>query len=171
MPTVTPAALPNNDKRYKLLAVAVRKHGRDSRALIEILHTAQELFGYLSPELLWYAAKELDVPPSRVFGVASFYHFFSLAPQGRHGCTVCMGTACFVKRAAEVLTALEREFDVKSGGTTSDRALSLSVARCVGSCGLAPVVILDGQVQNHATPEGMKRAIHAALSQSQEAAP
>lgn len=140
------------DKRQKMLDAAIRKHGRDAHALIEVLHTAQELFGHLSPNLLRYVSQALDVPPSKVYGVATFYHFFSLAPKGEHSCTVCLGTACFVKRAAEVVAAVEGTFGLKAGGMTKDGKLSLNVARCVGSCGLAPVVMVDDVTVGKAEP-------------------
>jgi bidirectional [NiFe] hydrogenase diaphorase subunit len=122
-------------------------------ALIEVLHTAQEAFGFLSDDLLIYVAHQLKLPLSWVYGVATFYHFFTLTPQGQHNCIVCMGTACYVKRAAEIVAALQQEFQVMAGETTRDGALSLSTARCLGSCGLAPVLVLDGEVMPRETPE------------------
>ena len=167
MPTmVTARTVPKKavDNRYKLLDAAIRKHGRDSHALIEILHTAQELFGFLSRELLRYVSKALDVPPSKVYGVATFYHFFTLAPKGRHSCTICLGTACFVKRAAEILANLESGFHLKAGEMTRDGGLSLNVARCVGSCGLAPVVIVDGQVHSKVKSADLIEDMRAVLA-------
>ena len=85
----------------------MKRHQYQARALLEVLHTAQELFGCLSPDLLWFVSGKLKVPPSRVYGVATFYHFFTLEPKGRHTCVVCLGTACYVKGAEAVLTAVE----------------------------------------------------------------
>lgn len=161
---------PATDKRQKLLDAAIRKHGRDPRSLIEVLHTAQELFGYLSPQLLRYVSRAIDVPPSKVYGVATFYHFFTLQPKGKHSCTVCLGTACFVKRAAEIVGALENGFDVKVGGVTKDGNLSLNVARCVGSCGLAPVVIIDDATIGRAEPNSVVQLVQAATSSMKGAA-
>ncbi len=124
-------------------------------ALIEVLHAAQETFGFLSDETMAYIARELKLPPSWVYGVATFYHFFNLKPQGEHRCTICMGTACFVKRAGDIVEALEKEFDVKAGETTADGKLSVNIARCLGNCGLAPMIILDGEVHARQTPESM----------------
>jgi bidirectional [NiFe] hydrogenase diaphorase subunit len=124
-------------------------------ALIEVLHAAQETFGFLSDDTMNYIAHELKLPPSWVYGVATFYHFFNLKPQGEHTCTICMGTACFVKRAGDIVQALEKEFDVKAGETTADGKLSINVARCLGNCGLAPMIILDGEVLARQTPELM----------------
>jgi bidirectional [NiFe] hydrogenase diaphorase subunit len=149
-PTVAAA-----DKRQKLFEAALRRHGRDPHALIEVLHTAQELYGYLSPAMLRQVSRELDLPPSKVYGVATFYHFFSLTPKGEHSCTICLGTACFVKRGADLVAAVERSFGVKAGGVTRDGKLSLSVARCVGSCGLAPVAIVDDNTISRADPDSL----------------
>jgi bidirectional [NiFe] hydrogenase diaphorase subunit len=124
-------------------------------ALIEVLHAAQETFGFLSDDTMNYIAHALKLPPSWVYGVATFYHFFNLKPQGEHTCTICMGTACFVKRAGDIVETLEKEFDVKSGETTADGKLSVNIARCLGNCGLAPMIILDGEVHARQTPELM----------------
>lgn len=131
----------------------LKKFQYQQDALIEVLHTAQEAFGFLEEDLLIYVAHQLELPLSWVFGVATFYHFFSLEPQGEHSCTVCMGTACYVKRAAEVVTGLRNRFGVEPGQTTQDNRLSISTARCLGSCGLAPVLVIDGEVVGKETPE------------------
>ena len=110
----TPAH-PSGDKRFKLLDVAIKRHQFKQDALIEILHSAQELFGYLDTDVLIYVGHCLRIPLSRVFGVATFYNFFSLKPQGEHTCVVCMGTACYVKGAGAILAALETTYDVKPG--------------------------------------------------------
>src|SRR6187200_29236 len=128
----------------------MKKHQFQPSALIEVLHAAQELFGYLEYDLLYFVARGMKLPPSKVYGVATFYHFFSLKPKGEHTCVVCTGTACYVKGAGELLTAVERTADVKSGETTTDGKLSLLTARCLGACGIAPAVVLDGTVQGHA---------------------
>jgi bidirectional [NiFe] hydrogenase diaphorase subunit len=131
----------------------MKRHQYQPDALIEVLHKAQELFGYLSVDLLLYIARSLKLPPSRVYGVATFYHFFSLAPQGQHTCVVCLGTACYVKGAATLLAAVEHEAGVKAGATTPDNRLSLMTARCLGACGIAPAVVLDGEVAGQQTTE------------------
>jgi bidirectional [NiFe] hydrogenase diaphorase subunit len=131
--------------------------------LIEVLHTAQEAFGFLEDDLLIYVAHQLKLPLSWVYGVATFYHFFSLKPQGEHSCTICMGTACYVKQAAEIVAALQAEYGIEPGQTTPDDQLSLSTARCLGSCGLAPVLVLDGEVLGRETPESSLEKVRAAL--------
>src|ERR1700756_3415848 len=143
----------SGDKRFKILEVHMKKHQFRQDALIEVLHKAQELFGYLEDDLLLFVSYKLKLPPSRVYGVATFYHFFSLRPQGRHTCVVCMGTACYVKGAAAVLAAVEGTVHVRAGETTPDGELSLLTARCLGACGVAPAVVLDGRVHGRQTPE------------------
>ncbi|MCS6851963.1 MAG: bidirectional hydrogenase complex protein HoxE [Gemmataceae bacterium] len=143
---------PSGDKRFKLLDAAIKKHQFRQDALIEVLHTAQGLFGYLDDGLLWYIARALKLPPSRVYGVATFYHFFTLKPQGAHTCIVCMGTACYIKGADVLLRAAEELAGVRAGETTADRQLSLLTARCLGACGIAPAVVYDGQVAGHQSP-------------------
>ena len=147
---------PSGDNRFKLLEATMKRHQYQPDALIEVLHKAQELFGFLSEDLLLMIAHKLKLPPSRVYGVATFYHFFSLAPQGEHTCVVCMGTACFVKGAATLLAALEHEAGVKAGETTADHRLSLLTARCLGACGIAPAVVFDGAVAGH---QGAEQAL------------
>jgi bidirectional [NiFe] hydrogenase diaphorase subunit len=151
-PGLSPATL-NGDKRYKILETAMKRHQYKPDALIEVLHTAQELFGFLENDLLRHIAYSLKLPYSRVFGVATFYHFFSLKPKGTHTCVVCMGTACYVKGADKVLESIEKKAGIKAGETTADSRLSLLTARCIGACGLAPAVVYDRTVTGKQTPE------------------
>jgi len=137
---------PSGDSRYKALDRVMKRSGYSKDALLEVLNTAQETFGFLSEELLHYVANKLNVPVSRVYGVSTFYHLFTFEPLGKHNCVVCTGTACHVKGAGQVVAALEDEFGIGVGETTEDKEFSLSIARCLGSCGLAPVVVLDSQV-------------------------
>ena len=137
---------PSGDKRFKLLDVAIKRHQFRQDTLIEVLHTAQELFGYLDTDVLLYVGRALRVPPSRVYGVATFYNFFSMKPPGKHTCVVCMGTACYVKGAGPILDALQKDHGIKAGETTPDGSVSLVTARCLGACGLAPAVVFDGEV-------------------------
>jgi bidirectional [NiFe] hydrogenase diaphorase subunit len=128
------------------------RHHYSGDALIEVLHTAQELYGFLTPDLLRSIARKLRLPPSRVLGVTTFYHFFSLAPKGEHSFIVCTGTACYVKGALGLLDKLEHRC-CKSGLTSADGKVSIGAARCIGSCGLAPAVIYDGNIMARVTPE------------------
>jgi bidirectional [NiFe] hydrogenase diaphorase subunit len=158
------AAHPSGDKRFRLLEVAMKRHQHRQDALIEVLHAAQELFGYLELDLLHFIARHLRLPPSRVYGVATFYHFFTLKPKGEHTCVVCTGTACYVKGADGLLAAVGQEAHVGPGETTPDGRLSLLTARCLGACGIAPAVVLDGTVAGQQTPEALRRHVKGWLA-------
>jgi NADH:ubiquinone oxidoreductase subunit E len=112
-------------------------------SIIGVLRECQDLVGWLPIELIDYISDGLNLSRSEVFGVASFYSLFSLTPKGRHLVKVCMGTACYVKGIKEVISRISNEFDLKEGHTTEDRRFSLQVVRCLGACGLAPVVVVD----------------------------
>ena len=160
MPTPQPAPAPaakhpSGDKRFKLLEVAMKRHQFRPDALIEVLHAAQELFGYLEVDLLLFVARGLKLPPSRVYGVATFYHFFTLKPKGKHTCVVCTGTACYVKGADGLLATLQKSAGVGPGETSADGNLSVLTARCLGACGIAPAVVLDRAVKGHETPDAL----------------
>jgi bidirectional [NiFe] hydrogenase diaphorase subunit len=151
----------SGDKRFKILDTAMKRHQHKADALIEILHTAQELFGFLENDLLLYIAHGLKLPPSRVYGVATFYHFFRLKPKGKHTCVVCMGTACYVKGADKVLAAVEEHTGIKAGETTADNQVSILTARCIGACGIAPAVVFDQAVTARQTPESALNQVKA----------
>jgi len=138
--------MPSKDKRWLIVDATMRRYGYSGSSLIETLHVAQESFAYLDEDALRFVASSLSLPLSKVYGVATFYHHFTLKPQGEHTCVVCMGTACYIKGAAELLAALENGYHVKDGQTTQDKKLSVLTARCLGSCGLAPAAVFDGEV-------------------------
>jgi bidirectional [NiFe] hydrogenase diaphorase subunit len=146
---------PGGDGRFEALNAALRRHHGRPDALLEILHAAQEIFGYLTRDALLHVARNLRLPLSRVYGVASFYNLFRLAPAGAHTCTVCLGTACYVRGAGDILEGLRRSHDLEAGETTPDGKLSLVVARCVGTCGNAPVVSFDHQLAADQTVESV----------------
>jgi bidirectional [NiFe] hydrogenase diaphorase subunit len=141
-----PVLPPSDDKRWKIVEATARRNGREPHALIETLHTVQECFGYLDETALRFVATLLRVPLGRVYGVATFYHFFTLKPKGKHTCVVCTGTACYIKGAPALLSAIEKTYSIKPGETTTDGELSVLTARCLGSCGLAPAAVVDGAV-------------------------
>lgn len=159
---------PSGDPRFKLVDRTLQRFQYQQDALIEVLHTAQEAFGFLEDDLMIYVARQLRLPLSWVYGVATFYHFFSLKPQGEHSCVVCLGTACYVKRAAEIVAALHAEFGIQPGQTTSDNKLSIAAARCLGSCGLAPVLVLDGEVLGREEPESVVEKVRASLQSARK---
>jgi bidirectional [NiFe] hydrogenase diaphorase subunit len=145
--------LPSQDKRWKIVDAKMRRLGYKAHALIETLHAVQESFGYLDEDALRFLAGALHLPPSKVYGVATFYNFFSFKPPGAHTCVVCLGTACYVKGADQVLEAIEKNTGIKSGETSSGKQLSLLTARCIGACAIGPAVIYDGVITGHQTPE------------------
>jgi bidirectional [NiFe] hydrogenase diaphorase subunit len=162
--------LPSNDKRWKLVNATMRRNGYSDDALIEALHSVQDAFGFLDETAMHFVAESLDVPLSKVFGVATFYHLFMLKPKGRHACVVCTGTACYIKGAGGLIEAIESRYDVKPGETTDDKALSVLTARCVGACGLAPAVVLDREVLGKLAPDQLVEKLEEAVS-DEEAAP
>lgn len=146
-------AHPSGDRRFKALDMTMKRQQYRPDALIEVLHRAQESFGYLEEDVLTYVARGLKLPLSKVYGVATFYHLFSLKPSGAHTCVVCLGTACYVKGSDKVMAALEQELGIQGGETTADGKVSLMAARCLGACGIAPAVVFDGTVAGKLEPD------------------
>ncbi|HBB35762.1 MAG TPA: NAD(P)H-dependent oxidoreductase subunit E [Cyanobacteria bacterium UBA8803] len=146
---------PSGDKRFKVLDITMKRNQNRPDALIEVLHKAQEAFGYLEEDVLIYVARGLKLPLSKVYGVATFYHLFSLKPSGAHTCVVCLGTACYVKGGGALMEALDQYAHIKAGETTADGKMSLMTARCIGACGLAPAAVYDGKVAGKQTPESV----------------
>jgi bidirectional [NiFe] hydrogenase diaphorase subunit len=159
------------DERFTSLNAFVRRIHGEQDQLIQTLHVAQDLFGYLSHDVLLHVARALRLPPSEVLGVATFYHLFRFDPPGDHVCTICTGTACFVKGADTIAEAVSDATGVAIGETTDDRRFTLGMARCIGSCGLAPVCLLDGEVLPHQTPESTVAAVRSTLAVGQSADP
>lgn len=130
--------------------IASCSRGRD--ALIPVLHRAQNIFGYLPVPVQQHVAAAMDLPVSEVYGVVSFYHYFTMQPRGRHTINVCLGTACYVRGAKKVVETLCDELKIRMGETTPDRRFSLMTQRCFGACGLAPVLMIDDDVHGRVTP-------------------
>ena len=151
--TQSAPSLSAEEKRQRIITATMRKNGYTPDALIETLHTAQSACGFLDDTTLRFVARELDVPLSKVYGVATFYHAFTLKPEGRHRCTVCMGTACYIKGSQAILQAVAKNYHSAPGETTEDGEISLLTARCLGSCSLAPAVVMDEDVAGNVTPE------------------
>ena len=161
-------AHPSGDNRYKMLEASMKRHLYQPDALIEVLHTAQQLFGYLEDDLLLYIAHKLKVPPSRVYGVATFYHFFSLKPQGKHSCVVCLGTACYVNGAQRIVDELQSITGVMPGDTTPGGEMTLLAARCIGACSIAPAVVIDGVVSGNQSVEPVANLVKGWLANGSE---
>lgn len=148
----------SQDKMDKLLAIC-EEHGNQPGELINILHKAQHLFGYLPPEVQRIVAKQLDIPVSKVYGVVTFYSFFNMTPKGEYPISVCMGTACYVRGAEKVLDEFRRLLNINVGETTPDGKFSLSSLRCVGACGLAPVVLIGEKVFGRVVPGDVEKIL------------
>ncbi|NLK42201.1 MAG: NADH-quinone oxidoreductase subunit NuoE [Planctomycetes bacterium] len=124
----------------------VRQKDYSESYLIAVLHKAQELFGYVPRQVMDEVAEILQIPTAHIWGVATFYHYFNLEPIGRHTISVCMGTACYVKGAKQILDVLKSELGVEVGKTTDDMLFTLQEARCLGACGIAPVMMIDDKI-------------------------
>jgi bidirectional [NiFe] hydrogenase diaphorase subunit len=156
-------AHPSGDDRFLVIDKHLKRARYAQDQLIETLHVAQDVFGYLDEGILVYVARALRLPPSMVYGVATFYQLFTFDPPGDHSCTVCTGTACFVKGAPDIVALVGEEYGIAAGDTTEDGVLTLKTARCLGSCGLAPVVLLDGAVHGREGPEAVAEQVRRLL--------
>lgn len=138
------------EQMAELMSV-INAHRNEEGALMPVLHEAQNIYGYLPSEVQTVISEELNIPLAEVYGVATFYSRFSLTPKGKHQISVCLGTACYVKGSDKVLEAIERELRISCGECTPDKKFSIESCRCVGACGLAPVMIIDGEVYGKLT--------------------
>lgn len=146
--------IPDNPS-YRELKAFIDEHKREKGVLIKVLYKAQDIFGYLPKEVQAFIAKELNLKLSNVFGVATFYNFFRLSPVGKYVINVCLGTACHVKGAEDIVKAICEELKIKIGETTEDGLFTLSTARCFGSCGLAPCMMINEEVYGRLNPQGV----------------
>jgi NADH-quinone oxidoreductase E subunit len=137
-------------------------------ALIPMLHKAQEEYGYLPQEVQLYVALKLGIPASKVYGVATFYSLFNLERKGQYRINVCLGTACYVRGSEAILEALENELKIKRTETTGDGLFTLSSIRCVGACGLAPVVMVGDKVYGRVTPDDVRGIVDEYLGKAGE---
>lgn len=133
------------------LKSCIDKHRGEAGALMPVLHEAQSIYGYLPVEVQAVIAEGLGVSLAEVYGVATFYSQFSLNPKGKHIVSICLGTACYVKGSDKILEAVEHQLGIRCGECTQDRLFSIESCRCVGACGLAPVMIIDGEVYGKLT--------------------
>ncbi len=152
-----------DDERRVMLEKVLKDHNYQSSALLEILHQAQEIYGYLDKDLLLDVSGSLNLPPSHVYGVVTFYSFFKLRKSGEHVVTGCLGTACYVKGVEQIIEAIEQEFEVKRGCSTADGKLSLLLTRCIGACAMAPNIVVDDEVIGKATKEVVIQKIKEVL--------
>ncbi len=123
--------------------------------LIAVLHKAQELYGYLPREIMDVISEQMNIPTANIWGAATFYHYFNLNPPGRYTISICLGTACYVKGANDVLNAIKNHLEIDLGQTTEDGLFSLQPARCLGACGLAPVIMIEDKIHGDLTPKSV----------------
>jgi NADP-reducing hydrogenase subunit HndA len=148
-----------SEKKLLELKEVCKSFNNDKGELINVLHKAQSLFGYLPAELQEVIARELNVSVAHVYGVVTFYSFFTMTPKGEYPISICLGTACYVRGAEKVLEEFKKELKIQVGETSGDGKFSLSCLRCVGACGLAPVVMVGDKVFGRVSPEGVKDII------------
>jgi NADH-quinone oxidoreductase E subunit len=148
-----------NQENFIILEEFINSLPTKEGALIEVLHKAQGLFGYLPHEVQAFVSEKLNIPVSKVYGVVTFYSYFTINPRGEYVVNVCMGTACFVRGSADVLEEFEKKLNIKNGETTSDGKFTLGSLRCVGACGLAPVVTVNNKVYGHVTAEQVDKIL------------
>ncbi|MCC6444885.1 MAG: NADH-quinone oxidoreductase subunit NuoE [Armatimonadetes bacterium] len=145
-----------------------RDHEHPQGSLIGVLHKTQELFGYLPQPALNHIAQSLKIPTAEIYGVATFYSYFSLVPKGKYCISVCLGTACYVRGSATILQTLQEELGISAKQTTEDGLFTLQEARCVGACGLAPVMIVNNDVYAQMNPNRVSEVIHKYRAQEVE---
>jgi NADH-quinone oxidoreductase E subunit len=138
--------------------------------LIAVLHRVQDEFGYLGPDHLDAVAQLMQVPAAKVAGVATFYHYFRLRPRGRYIIRVCLGTACYVKGADRLAQKLKEELGIDFGETTKDGMFSLEASRCLGTCGLAPVLMINDEIHPQVTPDQVPAILEKYMEQAKESA-
>ncbi|HEY3379049.1 MAG TPA: NAD(P)H-dependent oxidoreductase subunit E [Armatimonadota bacterium] len=146
------------EKRARITEIIDEFAGRDGN-LIQVLHLVQGVYGYLPMDIQQLIAERLDLPLSEVYGVSSFYSFFTTQPRGKYTIRVCLGTACYVRGGAKILKRLSEMLAVEVGGTTSDRKYTLEVMRCMGACGLAPAIMINDEVMRQVNPDKLAQIL------------
>ncbi|MBR1513059.1 MAG: NAD(P)H-dependent oxidoreductase subunit E [Bacteroidales bacterium] len=150
------AVIKLSESKINFVKDVCKSFGNQGSEVINVLHKVQGEFGYLPAEVQELVAKELNIPVSRVYGIVSFYSFFTMTPKGEHPISVCLGTACYVRGAEKVLDELKRQLGINVGEVTPDGKFSLTCLRCVGACGLAPVIEVGEKVYGRMTPDRVK---------------
>lgn len=147
------AVIKLSESKINFVKDICKRYNNEAGEVINVLHKVQGEFGYLSAEVQELVAEELHIPVARVYGIVSFYSFFTMTPKGRFPISVCLGTACYVRGAEKVIDELKRQLAIQVGGTTPDGKFSLNCLRCVGACGLAPVMMIGDKVYGRVTPD------------------
>lgn len=147
------------EEKFQELKTVIDRYKNMEGPLMPIMHKAQEIFGYLPLEVQNFIAEELDIPLTDVYGVATFYSHFTLQPQGKYTINICLGTACYVKGAQKVLDKLKEELKINEGETTPDGKFTIDATRCLGACGLAPVMMINGEVYGRLVPDDVPKIL------------
>ena len=148
-----------NTEQYDQLTDFIANLENKETALIEVLHKAQHIFGFIPKEVQLFIGEKLGIPASKVFGVVSFYSYFTTEPKGKYVINVCMGTACFVRKADTLLRELEKILCIKPGETTENKMYSIEALRCIGACGLAPVIMVNNEVYGKVTVDDITKIL------------
>jgi len=143
----------SKEEKYRLLKEIIQEYESKESNLIQILHMGQEIFGFLPLEVQKFIAEEMDIPLSRVSGVVTFYSFFSTKPRGQYTIRVCLGTACYVRGGKKIVDRLKEILEIGVGDTTADGKFTLEIMRCIGACGLAPTIAINGKVFKQVNPD------------------
>ncbi len=174
-PVETPAGDPPEDAvspaTLELIDTYLREHPGGAERLIPVLHRVQEELGYLPFPVIKAIAERLGISPVQVYGVVSFYHFFTTTPRGRYQLKVCMGTACFVRNANSVLDSIRDTIGLEVGGVTKDRLFSLEQVRCLGACGLAPAMMVNNEVYGHLTRPAVRKLLQGLRAKARQPLP
>ncbi|MFO7611266.1 MAG: NADH-quinone oxidoreductase subunit NuoE [Clostridia bacterium] len=149
----------NENEKFSLLKQIIEKYEAKESNLIQILHMAQAIFGYLPENVLTTIADEMSLSMSRIQGVVSFYSLFSTQPKGKHSIKVCLGTACYVRGGSKIVDRIKELLDIDVGETTTDMTFSLEVMRCIGACGLAPAIAIDDTVYKRVNPNKLRQIL------------
>ncbi len=160
MPECNPESM---ERQYTQLKQFIDLLPSKKGVLIDVLHKAQEIFGYLPEQVQEFVGKELGISIAKVYGVVQFYSFFSMTPKGEYSISVCMGTACYINGATQILEEFENKLGIKVGQVTADGKFSLNTLRCVGACGLAPVVMIGDKAYPRVSPEKVGKIIQTCL--------
>lgn len=148
------------EEKYAPIDRVIEKYQGQEGALIPILHQVQQVYGYLPEDVQAYIAEKLGVSLSEVYGVVSFYALFTTVPKGKHRLSICLGTACYVKGSGEILAEFEKKLNIKVGETTPDGLFTLEACRCLGACGLAPVMMVDEDVHGRLVADDVPKIIN-----------
>ncbi|SHG89445.1 NADH-quinone oxidoreductase subunit NuoE family protein [Tepidibacter thalassicus] len=158
----------NEEDNFKKLDEIIEKYKEEEGMLIRILQKSQEIFGYLPEKVQTYISQKLDIPISTINGIVSFYALFSEEPQGKYTIGVCLGTACYVKGAQEILETIKKELQIDVGETSMDKLFTLKATRCIGACGLAPVITINEDVHGKLTPADIPSILYKYIKKHKE---